>query len=186
MKFVLLFGPQAVGKMTVGHELAKLTEYKLFHNHMTIDLVLNFFEFGSKSFNRLNNMFRYEIFKEAARSDLKGLIFTYVWAFSEQEDWEFVEEICSIFESEGGEVYFVELEADMEVRVARNKTPDRLKQKPTKRNIDFSERELKESMNQYRLNSKPGEIKRSPYIRINNTDKRPEDVARIIKDQLQL
>ncbi|GAE48204.1 hypothetical protein JCM21738_5289 [Mesobacillus boroniphilus JCM 21738] len=39
MKFVLIFGPQAVGKMTVGHELEKITELKLFHNHMTIELV---------------------------------------------------------------------------------------------------------------------------------------------------
>lgn len=39
MKFVLIFGPQAVGKMTVGQELAKITGLKLFHNHMTIDLV---------------------------------------------------------------------------------------------------------------------------------------------------
>lgn len=42
MKLVLIFGPQAVGKMTVGQELAKITGLKLFHNHMTIDLVSNF------------------------------------------------------------------------------------------------------------------------------------------------
>ena len=41
-KLVLLTGPQAVGKMTVGQELAKITGLKLFHNHMTIDLVSNF------------------------------------------------------------------------------------------------------------------------------------------------
>ncbi|SCC34198.1 Uncharacterized protein BW664_02852 [Bacillus mycoides] len=39
MKFILIFGPQAVGKMTVGQELAKITDLKLFHNHMKIDLV---------------------------------------------------------------------------------------------------------------------------------------------------
>lgn len=39
MKFVKMFGPQAVGKMTVGQELAKITDLKLFHNHMTIDLL---------------------------------------------------------------------------------------------------------------------------------------------------
>jgi shikimate kinase len=39
MKFVLIFGPQAVGKMTVGQELAKITGLKLFHNHMTIERV---------------------------------------------------------------------------------------------------------------------------------------------------
>ena len=49
MKLVLLFGPQAVGKMTVGQELAKITGLKLFHNHMTIDLVSNFFDYGTYS-----------------------------------------------------------------------------------------------------------------------------------------
>jgi shikimate kinase len=48
MKLVLLFGPQAVGKMTVGHELEKVTELKLFHNHMTIDLVTKFFDYRTK------------------------------------------------------------------------------------------------------------------------------------------
>lgn len=38
MKLVIITGPQAVGKMTVGQELEKLTDLKLFHNHMTIDL----------------------------------------------------------------------------------------------------------------------------------------------------
>ncbi|MCC3359301.1 AAA family ATPase, partial [Bacillus sp. REN16] len=47
MKFVHIFGPQAVGKMTVGQELAKITELKLFHNHMTIDLVSNFFDYST-------------------------------------------------------------------------------------------------------------------------------------------
>jgi hypothetical protein len=33
MKFVIIFGPQAVGKMTVGYELEKITDLKLFHYH---------------------------------------------------------------------------------------------------------------------------------------------------------
>jgi adenylate kinase family enzyme len=31
MHFVLIFGPPAVGKMTVGHEVARRTGFKLFH-----------------------------------------------------------------------------------------------------------------------------------------------------------
>ena len=42
LKFVTIIGPQAVGKMTVGQELAKITGLKLFHNHMTIELVAPF------------------------------------------------------------------------------------------------------------------------------------------------
>ena len=45
-----LVGPPAVGKMTVGQEIAARTGMRLFHNHMTIELVLQFFEFGSPPF----------------------------------------------------------------------------------------------------------------------------------------
>lgn len=44
MNLVIIFGPHAVGKMTVGQELAKLTGYKLFHNHMTIEVVAALFD----------------------------------------------------------------------------------------------------------------------------------------------
>ena len=146
MKFVLLFGPQAVGKMTVGHELEKITELKLFHNHMTIELVTPFFDYGTKEGSRLVSLFRQEIFEAIANSDLYGIIFTYVWAFDQKEDWDFVDNVCNLFESQGGEVFFVELEADIEKRLERNKSPHRLEHKPTKRNIDWSDRELKNTI----------------------------------------
>jgi hypothetical protein len=186
MKFVLLFGPQAVGKMTVGHELEKITDLKLFHNHMTIELVCPFFDFGSKPFRRLVNLFRQEMFEEMAKSDLYGVIFTYVWAFDQQADWDFVDKICNIFESRGGDVYFVELEADIEERLERNKTPHRLEHKPTKRNIKYSEYDLITTMKRHRLNSIEGEIKKKNYIRINNTNLSAEEVAKIIKEKFQL
>ena len=58
MHLVVLFGPPAVGKMTVGHELCRLTGYRLFHNHLTIEPFLGIFEFGSPSFARLSSEFR--------------------------------------------------------------------------------------------------------------------------------
>ncbi len=68
-RFILIFGPPAVGKMTVGFALAKRTGLKLFHNHMTIELVLNFFGWGDPHF-RLSGEFRRRIFEEVASSDL--------------------------------------------------------------------------------------------------------------------
>lgn len=186
MKLILIFGPQAVGKMTVGQELEKTTGLKLFHNHMTIELVSNFFSYGTKEGKRLVRLFRQEIFEEVAKSNLEGLIFTYVWAFNMQEDWDYVDRVCNIFESKGAEVYFVELEAELDERLERNKSPHRLEHKPTKRNIEFSEGELISSMEKYRLNSLEGEIKRENYIRINNKELSPEKVAKIIKDKFKL
>ncbi|MGZ7209399.1 MAG: hypothetical protein ACXVHV_05955 [Methanobacterium sp.] len=182
MKFVIIFGPQAVGKMTVGQELAKITDLKLFHNHMTIDLLAPLFGFKPEMW-RLVNLFRKEIFEAAAKSDLEGLIFTYVWGFDLQSDWDYVNQVCEIFESKGGTVYFVELEADLEERLNRNKSPHRLEHKPTKRNVERSEKDLKETMEKHRLNSQEGEIKREQYVRINNTNLGPEEVAKLIKEK---
>jgi hypothetical protein len=186
MKFILIFGPQAVGKMTVGQELEKITELKLFHNHMTIDLVSHFFNYSTETGKRLVGLFRREIFEAVAQSDLEGLIFTYVWAFDQQADWDYVEEFCNIFRSRGGAVYYVELEADLEERLERNKSPHRLEHKPTKRNIERSEHDLLKTMDIYRLNSFEGEINKENYIRINNTNLSAEEVANIIKERFQL
>jgi hypothetical protein len=186
VKLVLIFGPQAVGKMTVGQELGKLTDLKLFHNHITIDLVSQFFDYGTKAGKRLVSLFRQEIFEEVAKSDLNGLIFTYVWAFDLKSDWDYVEKVCSIFEAKGSSVYFVELEADFDERLVRNKSPHRLEHKPTKRNIDWSENDLKKSMEKYRLNSFQGEITRENYVKINNTNIPATEVAKIIKERFQL
>ena len=69
LKFVTIIGPQAVGKMTVGQELAKITGLKLFHNHMTIELVAPFFDYGSPEGKKLVNSFRMQLFEEMAKSN---------------------------------------------------------------------------------------------------------------------
>jgi len=185
MKFVLIFGPQAVGKMTVGQELEKITELKLFHNHMTIELLEPFLGFSPEMW-KLSTLFRKEIFKAVAASEQSGLIFTYVWAFDQQEDWDFVDTICEIFESKGASIYLVELEADVEERLVRNKSPHRLEHKPTKRNVDWSENELKKTMEEHRLNTYEGEIKSKNYIKMNNTKLSAIEVAKIILEKFNL
>ncbi len=57
-ELVIIFGPPAVGEMTVGHEIAKLTGFRLFHNHLTVDLALNFFDSRQPQFQQLVSEFR--------------------------------------------------------------------------------------------------------------------------------
>lgn len=186
MKFVQIFGPQAVGKMTVGQELAKITDLKLFHNHMTIDLVSHFFDYSTKEGKRLVNLFRQEIFEEASKSDLYGMIFTYVWLFNLESDWKYVKRVNELFESRGGTVYYVELVADLEKRLERNKTPNRLEHKPKKRDIEWSENDLKRTIEKHRVNSYEGEIKFTNYFKIDNTNLSAEEVAKMIKERFDL
>ena len=186
MKLILIFGPQAVGKMTVGHELEKITSLKLFHNHMPIELVSPFFSYSTPTGKKIVRVIRNEIFTEVASSNLDGLIFTFLWYFDSKEDWDYTKKVVKIFKSKGAEIYFVELEADQEERVKRNKTEHRLEHKPTKRNIKWSENELKKSALEHRLNSKEGEIKEKNYLKINNTKLEAKTVAKMIKEKFNL
>ena len=135
---LLLYGPPAVGKMTVAQAISARTGYRVFHNHMTIELVLPFFEFGSPPFTRLVTHTRERIFEEVARSDLPGMIFTLMWDFGDPNDAHFVERCAAVFRDRGWAIRFVELQADQATRLARNATENRLTHKPSKRDVSWS------------------------------------------------
>lgn len=186
MKFVLIVGPPAVGKMTVGQELAKITGLRLFHNHMSLELVNRFFDFGTPNFRNLDRNIRFAIFKEIADSDLDGIIFTLVWAFDEPEDETYVDEIIAVFQKRKPQVCIVELKASLEERLKRNRHPNRLKHKPSKRDVDASEKRLLYHDQTYRMNTNDGELPHKNIYTIDNTDLSPAEVAQIIKTKFSL
>ena len=93
MTFVLLYGPPAVGKLTVATKLAELTGFKVFHNHLSIDLAETFFERGTPSFGRVVHELRQLIFEEAAKSGV-DLIATYAYAHG-ADDPEIASMVCN-------------------------------------------------------------------------------------------
>jgi hypothetical protein len=183
---VFIVGPPAVGKMAVGHELALRTGLKLFHNHHTIDLVLRFFPFGTPAFKRLVGEFRRRIMEEVAASELSGLIFTYVWAFDHQSDDDAVEKFAAIFREQGGRVVYVELECAVDERLRRNETEFRLAEKPFKRDLEQSKKQLLELDADYQLNSKGRFDGRDDYLRLDNTELSAHAVAERIIDHFSL
>jgi len=174
---VFIVGPPAVGKMTVGIEVARRTGLRLFHTHHTIDLALQFFAHGTPPFRRLVGEFRRRILEEVAGSDLPGLIFTYVWDFDDPADGAVVQEYASLFRARGGRVVIVELEATQTERLRRNETELRLAEKPSKRDVEQSRRRLLEADATYRLNSSGEFDGRADYLRIDNTHLSPAAVA---------
>lgn len=183
MKLVLIFGDSAVGKMTVGQELMKLTNLRLFHNHMTIEPVLEIFGyFDAKTILRLRDV----VFEEFAKSNLEGLIFTYMWAFDCKEDWAAIEAICNLFLKQNAELYFVELDAPLDVRLERNKTENRLKHKASKRNVEVSNQRVIQDAQKHRFVSNEGEIPYPNYLRIDNTEHSADVVAKMIQERFKL
>jgi len=183
LKLVLIIGDSAVGKMTVGQELAKITDLRLFHNHMMIEPVLEIFGyFNGKAIAGMREV----IFEEFAKSEHYGLIFTYMWAFDQQSDWDYVEYVCEIFRKHNADICYVELVAPQTIRLERNATENRLKNKISKRDIELSNQRLINDDNKYRCVSNDGEIPYDNYIKIDNTNLSAEIVAQLIKDQFEL
>ena len=129
MKFIIITGPQAVGKMTVGQELVKITNLKLLHNHMTIEVLTKIFDYSRDAFRRLNEEFRIKIFEEFAKSDEEGIIFTTTWDFDDKEEWDRINNYIQIFKENNAQIYIIELEAELDERLKRNKSENRLENK---------------------------------------------------------
>ena len=183
MDLIVLIGSGAVGKMTVGQELMKISDFRLFHNYMMIEPVIEVFgDYCGPVVGRLREV----IFEEFLKTKYRGMIFTYMWAFDMQEDWDYIRSVAERFEATSGNVYYVELVADQSVRLERNRTENRLKNKASKRDLAVSQERLLREDSRYRLVSREGEIPFENYIRIDNTRMEPQEAARLIKDKFAL
>ena len=185
MKLLFIFGAHAAGKMTVGQAVSRITPLKLFHNHMTIEPVIDLF--GAYN-GAVTERLRRVIFEEFVKTDNYGLIFTFIWAFDSPEDWAYVERITQMYREAGAQVDYVELVASQEVRLLRNRTENRLREKASKRDVALSEARMLSAESRYRCNSEPDEICRKldcgpeRYLRIDNTHLSPEETAeRIVR-----
>jgi hypothetical protein len=139
-----------------------------------------FFSYSTPEGRRLVNAIRQLFFDAFAQSDAAGYILTFVWAFEAAGERECLKGIAKLFEDQGHEVYWIELEADIETRIYRNQSENRLAHKPSKRDVAWSQRDLIESADKHRLNSNEGELDYPRYVRINNTYKSARDVAKQI------
>lgn len=116
MKFILLYGPPAVGKLTVAKILAEKTGITLFHNHMILNVISELFGYDHPARKTLEYEFRLRIIEEAAKAD-KDLIVTTGGVGPEYFDRfrEFIETV----EKHSGEVCIVRLTAPKEIILER-------------------------------------------------------------------
>jgi hypothetical protein len=183
MHFVFVFGPPAVGKMTVGRALAELTGYRLLHNHATIEPLLEVFEFGTPSFVRLVAELRRRVIEEALAAGLPGLVFTMVWGLDLPEDRALVSSYVDLVEGAGGRVSFVELYAGLGTRLGRNNTELRLAEKRSKRDPEWNDANLLELEREHVMSTGGAAtladelLAASEHVRVDNTHLSPAEAA---------
>jgi hypothetical protein len=90
--------------------------------------------------------------------------------------------VKNIFNLPEEDVYYVELIAPQEVRMQRNCTENRLKNKASKRDIEASNARLLRDDQNYRCESLPGEITFPNYLRLETADLSAADAAAKIKE----
>lgn len=124
MKLIFIYGMPATGKLTVAQELAKITGYAVFHNHLVVDMLEPMFGFGSAPFVELREQIWLSVFEQACLSRLPGLIFTF--APEKTVRPEFVGRVLETVRRAGGEVCFFELTCPIEELKTRLDSPSRL------------------------------------------------------------
>ena len=173
---IVVCGPQAVGKMVVAESLRDKLKYNLMINHDSIEISDKIFGFATPAQREFNGFFRDKAFELAVRHNV-DFIFTYVCAFEDPEDVEYLTNLHELFTKSGGEFYFVELSADLDTRIARNETPYRMERKASKKDLGWSRANLLNDTKKHRLNTNDGETLFKHHLKIDNTNLSPDEVA---------
>jgi hypothetical protein len=174
MKLIIIHGPPAAGKLTVGAEIARRTGFKLFHNHISIDYVKSVFDFGTPVFWRVVGNVRFGLIAEAAREDI-SLIHTSCYEYG--ADDEHVAGLIASAEDFGGEVHLVLLTCEDEERRRRIGDESRVRVGKLTDPNSVGRADAPELNTPY-----PG---RETLI-IDTTDSNPEEVADQIIERFQL
>jgi hypothetical protein len=179
---LFIFGPAAVGKMTVGQELKKLTGYRLLYNHMVVDLVTEFFDFGTPPFHRLAAPFTKQII-EACADERVGLIITHGLLFSAPGAAAMIDDWSAPYRRRGLPVCYAELSAPLDVRLERNATPNRARHKK----VDWATPERLREMEGWGSWHDDGTWPNPAHLlTIDNTDVQPQEAAQKIRHRFQL
>jgi hypothetical protein len=172
---VFILGPAAVGKMTVGQELAKLTGYRLLYNHMVVDLVTKFFPFGTPGFHRLARPFTLAII-EACADEGVSLIVTHGLLFDAPGSMAMLDDMARPYRDRAYAVRYAELSAPLDVRLARNLTPNRARHK----DVSWSTEDRLREMDAWGRWHSEDELAPDERLSLDNADLPPADAARAI------
>jgi len=122
LQVVFIYGPTASGKLTIAREVAALTGFSLFPDHLAVDLVKPVFDVGMRPFIRIREWAWTEVLREAVHIN-RSLVFTFEPQATIRPS--FISHACVIIERLGGEIVFVELTCPEHVIESRVENADR-------------------------------------------------------------
>jgi predicted kinase len=174
MNLVYIYGPPASGKLTIAKELSKLTSYKIFHNHLTIDLVESVIPNTNKNFWNYINNFRYEMISILLKEKINA-IFTSVFDSRYPQNFN---RIVKLVEENKGKIYFVQLSPSKAALLKRVKEENRKEYGKL-----TSIKKMKEGFKLFPIYA---QFKHNNHLQINNSDISPKKVAQQIKTYFKL
>lgn len=122
MLLIILYGPPASGKQTVGKALSELTGFPLLHNHLIADLASSIFEYGTEEYVSLSKDLRIRALKVAIESDKPGIIMTFAYGSETKEgkdDDKILRHLQALVKRSKGKVIFIQLISERNTLVAR-------------------------------------------------------------------
>jgi hypothetical protein len=169
LKLVIIYGPEATGKLTIAKALAQQTGFRIFHNHVSVDVAKVLFDFGEEAVSQLIWDVRLLVFEHAARANVPGLIFT--WAYSHPDFLPYLDRVKSVMAKYPVEICYVFVSCSIEELKRRVIQADRGSVGKIN-SIDALERQLGKKNHQV--------IPGTDSLVIDNTNLLPEDVAQKI------
>ena len=122
MRLVFIYGPPAVGKLTVATELANVTSFAVFDDHLAINSLQPVFAGRPRSMDLVVEQIRLAVIEEAARA---GIDFIFTFVYAHPDDVPYVVRIADAVERHSGELCFVQLTCSRPAQEARVVHADR-------------------------------------------------------------
>jgi deoxyadenosine/deoxycytidine kinase len=178
MNLIFIYGAPAVGKLTVAKELAHLTGYKLFHNHLVLDLVMSLFDWSHPERKGITRKIRLDLAIAAARNNVSFI--TTFGNTAQPTNSSFIDEYIESVESNGGIFHLVHLYCSQEEMMRRVEAEDRKKYKKL-----HTKEELQRKLDT-EITDVKAQFSQKPGISIDTTHLSPNETAQKIASELRL